>query len=64
MELIRVHKKMRQIKYDQKDGRTPVPLEFLDTTRKTIMEFSKERIVTQEDQWRSTERHTTKTPKS
>ena len=32
MELIRVHKKMRQIKYDPKDGQTPVPLEFLDTT--------------------------------
>ncbi|CAE7860370.1 unnamed protein product [Symbiodinium necroappetens] len=45
MELIRVHKKMRQIKYDPKDGHTPVPLEFLDTTRKTIMECSKDHLI-------------------
>ena len=62
MELIRVHKKTRQIKYDPKDGHTPIPLEFLDVKRTTIMEFSKEKIVTQEDDWRSTERHTTRTP--
>ena len=64
MELIHAHKKMRQIKYEPKDGQTPVPLKFLDTTRKTIMEFSKHRVVTQEDQWRSTERRTTKTSAS
>ena len=40
MELIRVHKKTRQIKYDPKDGQTPIPLEFLDVKRTTIMEFS------------------------
>ncbi|OLP99600.1 hypothetical protein AK812_SmicGene17791 [Symbiodinium microadriaticum] len=34
-------KKMRKVKYDPKDGQMPVPLEFLDTTRKTIMEFAK-----------------------
>ena len=62
MELIRVHKKTRQIKYDPKDGQTPILLEFLDVKRTTIMEFSKEKIVTQEDDWRSTERHTTRTP--
>ena len=62
MELIRVHKKMRQSKYDPKNGHTPIPLEFLDTQRKTIMEFSKEKIVTQEDDWGSTERGSTKTP--
>ena len=62
MELIRVRKKMRQSKYDPKKGHTPIPLEFLDTQRKTIMEFSKEKIVTQEDDWRSTERGSTKTP--
>ena len=60
-ELIHVHKKMRQIKYVPKDGHTPVPLEFLDTKRKTIMEFSKERFATQEDDWRSTERPATRT---
>ena len=49
MQLIRVHKKTRQIKYDPKDGQTPIPLEFLDVKRTTIMEFSKEKIVTQED---------------
>ncbi|OLQ10788.1 hypothetical protein AK812_SmicGene5490 [Symbiodinium microadriaticum] len=53
MELIRVRKKMRQSKYDPKKGHTPIPLEFLDTQRKTIMEFSKEKIVTQEDDWRA-----------
>ena len=62
MELIRLHKTMRQIMYDPKDGHTPIPLEFLDVKRKTIMEFSKERVVTQEDDWRSTERPTTRTP--
>ena len=36
-------KKMRKVKYDPKDGQMPVPLEFLDTTRKTIMEFAKDR---------------------
>ena len=62
MELIRVRKKTRQIKYDPKDGQTPIPLEFLDVKRKTIMEFSKEKVVTQEDDWRSTERRATRTP--
>ena len=62
MELIRVHKKMRQFKYAPKEGQTPIPLEFLDVKRTTTMEFSKEKIVTQEDDWRSTERPTAKTP--
>ena len=62
MELIRVHKQTRQIKYDPKNGHTPIPLEFLDVKRTTIMEFSKEKVVTQEDDWRSTERRTTRTP--
>ncbi|CAE7808499.1 Cpr, partial [Symbiodinium sp. KB8] len=30
MELIRVHKKTRQVKYAPKEGQTPIPLEFLD----------------------------------
>ena len=41
MELIRVHKQMRKAKYEPKDGHTPIPLEFLDTKRKTIMELHK-----------------------
>ena len=41
MELIRVHKKMRQVKYAPKEGQTPIPLEFLDVKRTTTMEFSK-----------------------
>ncbi|CAE7440257.1 unnamed protein product [Symbiodinium necroappetens] len=43
MELIRirVHRKMRKVKYDPNNRRTPVPLEFLVTARKTIMEFAK-----------------------
>ncbi|CAE7673933.1 unnamed protein product, partial [Symbiodinium microadriaticum] len=44
MELIRVHKKTRQVKYAPKEGQTPIPLEFLDVKRTTIMEFSKEKI--------------------
>ena len=39
MELIRVHKKTRQIKYDPKDGQTPIPLEFLDVKRTTKTVF-------------------------
>ncbi|CAE7204581.1 unnamed protein product, partial [Symbiodinium necroappetens] len=56
MELIRVHKKTRKVKYDPKEGQMPVPLELLDTTCKTIMQFAKNRVVTQEDGWRVTER--------
>ena len=56
MELIRVHKKTRKVKYDPKEGQMPVPLELLDTTCKTIMQFAKNRVVTQEDDWRVTER--------
>ena len=66
MELIRirVHRKTRKVKYDPNNRRTPVPLEFLVTTRKTIMEFAKDRVVVQEDEWRSTDRHTTRTSES
>ena len=37
MELIRIHKQMRKALYQPKDGLTPIPLEFLDTKRKTII---------------------------
>ena len=53
MELIRVHKQMRKAKYEPKDGHTPVPLELLDTKRKTIMEFHKGKTDVKEDDWRS-----------
>ena len=45
MELVRVHKQMRKALYQPKEGLTPIPLEFLDTKRKTIMEFHEGRSV-------------------
>ena len=53
MELIRVHKQMRKAKYEPKDGHTPIPWEFLDTKRKTIMEFHKGKTDVKEDDRRS-----------
>ena len=64
MELIRVHKQMRKAKYEPKDGFTPIPLEFLDTRRKTIMEFHKGKSVVKEDDWRSGELPTAKSTES
>ena len=55
MELIRVHKQMRKALCQPKDGLTPIPLEFLDTKRKTIMEFQKGKSVVKEDDWSSSE---------
>ena len=55
MELIRVHKQMRKALYQPKEGLTPIPLEFLDTKRKTIMEFHKGKSVVEEDDWSSGE---------
>ena len=46
------------MKYEPKEGHVPIPLEYLDNKRKTIMEFSKDKKVTQEDNWRSSERPT------
>ncbi|CAE7939517.1 unnamed protein product, partial [Symbiodinium necroappetens] len=55
MELIRIHKRVRKAKFEPKDGQVPIPLEYLDNQRKTIMEFSKGKKVTKEDNWRSPE---------
>ena len=55
MELIRLHKKTRRTRYEPKEGAVPIPLEFLDNKRKTIIEFSKGKNVTHEDDWRSSE---------
>eukprot|EP00439_Symbiodinium_sp_Y106_P024983 s292_g3.t1 len=41
MELIRLHKKTRRTRYEPKEGEVPIPLEYLDNKRKTIIEFSK-----------------------
>ena len=45
MELVRVYKQMRKALYQPKEGLTPIQLEFLDTKRKTIMEFHEGRSV-------------------
>ena len=64
MELIRVHKQMRKALYQPKDGLTPIPLEFLNTKRKTIMEFHKGKSVVKEDDWSSGELPTAKATES
>ena len=64
MELIRVHKQMRKALYQPKDGLMPIPLEFLDTKRKTIMEFPNGKSLVKEDDWSSGELPTTKTTES
>eukprot|EP00439_Symbiodinium_sp_Y106_P051909 s4449_g6.t3 len=64
MELIRVHKQMRKARYEPKEGLTPIPLEFLDTKRKTIMEFHNGKSVVKEDDWRSGELPTAKSAES
>ena len=64
MELIRVHKQMRKAKYEPKDGQTPIPLEFLDTKRKTIMEVHKGKTAVKEDDWRSGELPASKSTES
>ena len=64
MEMIRIHKRMRKVKYEPKDGQVPIPLEYLDNQRKTIMEFSKGKKVTKEDNWRSPERPTSPSTES
>ena len=53
--MTRVHKQMRKAKYEPKDGQTPIPLEFLDTKRRTIMEFHQGKTVVKEDDWCSGE---------
>eukprot|EP00439_Symbiodinium_sp_Y106_P023219 s5128_g2.t2 len=45
VELIRIHKQVRKAKYEPKDEFMPIPLEFLDTKRKTIMEFYRARVL-------------------
>ena len=40
-EMIRTHKRVRKAKYEPKEGQVPIPMEYLDNKRKTIMEFSK-----------------------
>ena len=55
MELIRLHKKTRRARYEPKEGAVPIPLEYRDNKRKTIIESSKGRNVTHEDDWRSSE---------
>eukprot|EP00439_Symbiodinium_sp_Y106_P052759 s3916_g7.t1 len=60
MELIRLHKKTRRTRYEPKEGAVPIPLEYLDDKRKTIIEFSKGQNVTHEDDWRSSEPPTAK----
>ena len=55
---------MRKAKCEPKDGFTPIPLEFLDTKRKTIMEIHKGKSVVKEDDWRSGELPTTKSTES
>ena len=47
---------MRREKYTPKD--TTIELEFLDTKRKTIMEFSRDKVGTKEDDWKVAERST------
>ena len=64
MELIRVRKQMRKALYQPKDGLMPIPLEFLDTKRKTIMEFPNGKSLVKEDDWSSGELPTTKTTQS
>eukprot|EP00439_Symbiodinium_sp_Y106_P021782 s5235_g2.t1 len=44
MELIRLHKK-RRTRYEPKEGAVPIPLEYLDNKRKTIIEFAKGKSV-------------------
>ena len=63
MELARIHKKMRKSKYDPKDTTSPIPLEFLDTNRKTIMEFSKDDMKTENDDWKTSEGPSSKVTK-
>ena len=64
MELIRIHKQVRKAKYEPKDEFMPIPLEFLDTKRKTIMEFYNGKSVVKEDGWRSGELPTAKSTES
>ena len=63
MELIRLHKKTRRTRYEPKEGAVLIPLEYLDDKRKTIIEFSKGKNVTHEDDWRSSEPPTSKVTK-
>ena len=60
MELIRLRKKTRRTRYEPKEGAVPIPLEYLGNKRKTIIEFSKGKNVTHEDDWRSSEPPTSK----
>ena len=64
MELIRVHKQMRKALHQSKDGLMPIPLQFLDSKRKTIMEFHKRKSVVKADDWSSGELPTTKATES
>eukprot|EP00439_Symbiodinium_sp_Y106_P031374 s3642_g3.t1 len=61
---VRFDKHKKKAKCEPKDGFTPIPLEFLDTKRKTIMEIHKGKSVVKEDDWRSGELPTTKSTES
>ena len=52
MELIRLHKRDRRETY--LPTASPIPDEYLDSTRKTIYEFTNGRKLTKEDQWKTT----------
>ena len=52
MELIRLHKRDRHETY--LPTASPIPDEYLDSTRKTIYEFTSGRKLTKEDQWKTT----------
>ena len=52
MELIRLHKRDRHETY--LPTASPIPDEYLDSTRKTIYEFTNGRKLTKEDQWKTT----------
>ena len=52
MELIRLHKRDRHETYLPKAS--PIPDEYLDSTRKPIYEFTNGRKLTKEDQWKTT----------
>ena len=52
MELVRVHKRKRRQSFVPVKGATPVPLEYLDPSRRTIFEFSDDKKETKNDNWK------------
>ena len=54
---VELHEQMRKSKYIP---RAPIPLEYLDSKRRTIMEFSKDRVVTQQEEGQVSELPATK----